>query len=707
MTPSKTQLSHPKYRPDIDGLRAIAVLSVVAFHAFPKWAIGGFTGVDIFFVISGYLISTIIFENLDKGTFSFSDFYARRIKRIFPALFTVLIACYFFGWVALLPDEFKQLGKHFVAGTGFVSNLVWWSEAGYFDNSAESKPLLHLWSLGIEEQFYLVWPFLLWLGWKRKFNLLTLTVFFAAASLYFNISGVKKDAVATFYAPHTRFWELLGGSLLAWMTLYKVNTVRLVGGKLDGWLAAIMYREKPKQDGKILSNTLSFIGLLLLAYGFWRINKEVSFPGKWAVIPVLGAVLIIAAGPLAWVNRIILSNRLAIWFGLISYPLYLWHWPLLSFARIIEGETPSRTIRIATVALAIALAWLTYRLVERPLRSEGYSSRIKTAVLAALMVIVGGMGYGTYLGDGLDFRKVAKINTTIQTGLDGGHGGNAVAGCGISIENVKKYFFGCQEDRRGSIKYALYGDSKAGALYTGLFRTSTEHGRWIFIGGNGPSGGTAPLLTNDPKYAYSSYKNQAQVALDSLTKNKEINTIVLAVSIRALFQLSDGAIGGNIAKYDYKYMDQLATSSNYHSAFDGMDKTLSILSKAGKNIVLVVDNPALPNPKDCVARTTSINLLNRVFRNTNEDCRISLSEHNNLVEPYRKLLLELKKKYPDNVEIFDPTLLLCEGSKNICGVILNGRLLYSHTDHISDYAAGLIGKELNSFLNKKSQNKNN
>lgn len=182
MTAQQTHLSHPNYRPDIDGLRAIAVLAVVAFHAFPSWVRGGFIGVDVFFVVSGYLISTIIFENLDRGTFCFSEFYARRIKRIFPALILVLISCFAFGWFFLLSDELNQLGKHVAAGAGFVSNLVLWNESGYFDNSAETKPLLHLWSLGIEEQFYIVWPLLLWFAWKCKFNLLTITIVFAATS---------------------------------------------------------------------------------------------------------------------------------------------------------------------------------------------------------------------------------------------------------------------------------------------------------------------------------------------------------------------------------------------------------------------------------------------------------------------------------------------------------------------------------------------
>jgi peptidoglycan/LPS O-acetylase OafA/YrhL len=373
MIVKQEHLSHPKYRPDIDGLRAVAVLAVVAFHAFPSWVRGGFIGVDVFFVISGYLISIIIFENLDRNTFSFTEFYARRIKRIFPALLLVLIACFAFGWFALLADEYQQLGKHIAAGAGFISNFTLWNEAGYFDNSADTKPLIHLWSLGIEEQFYIVWPILLWFAWKRKFNLLTITIFVAIASFVLNIKGIKQDMVATFYSPQTRFWELLCGSSLAWFTLYKKNAFSNLKQKLDYWLSRAIYSEKQEAEDKTLLNVLSFVGLLLLAYGFFHIHKEFSFPGKWALVPVLGAVLIISAGSNTWVNRTILSNQVAVWFGLISFPLYLWHWPLLSFARIVESEVPSRNIRLAAVVLSIVLAWLTYKFVERPLRFGNYS----------------------------------------------------------------------------------------------------------------------------------------------------------------------------------------------------------------------------------------------------------------------------------------------------------------------------------------------
>ncbi|WP_397599612.1 acyltransferase family protein [Silvanigrella sp.] len=164
----KPKLTHPKYRTDIDGLRGISILTVVAFHASSFWFKGGFIGVDIFFVISGFLISTIIFSSLQQNNFSFIEFYSRRIKRIFPALLLVLIAVYAFGWFALFAHEYKQLGKHIFAGASFVSNFILWNESGYFDDVAWSKPLLHLWSLGIEEQFYIMWPLLVWAAWKKN-----------------------------------------------------------------------------------------------------------------------------------------------------------------------------------------------------------------------------------------------------------------------------------------------------------------------------------------------------------------------------------------------------------------------------------------------------------------------------------------------------------------------------------------------------------
>jgi len=213
---------HPTYRADIDGLRALAVIAVIGFHAFPQAVPGGFIGVDLFFVISGFLISTILYENLIAHSFSFTDFYARRIRRIFPALMVVLASAYAIGWFVLLPDEYAQLGKHIAGGAGFIENFLLWHESGYFDNAAETKPLLHLWSLGIEEQFYIVWPILLWLAYRARLNLLSLTILIGGASFILNLWGtqVSPNPVATFYSPQTRFWELLMGAVLAYTTLY-------------------------------------------------------------------------------------------------------------------------------------------------------------------------------------------------------------------------------------------------------------------------------------------------------------------------------------------------------------------------------------------------------------------------------------------------------------------------------------------------------
>ena len=375
-------LSHPKYRADIDGLRAVAVLSVVGFHAFPVWLAGGFVGVDIFFVISGFLISTIIFENLDQNRFSFLEFYGRRVRRIFPALAVVLLACLVFGWFALLADEFAQLGEHVAAGAGFVSNLVLWSESGYFDNSSETKPLLHLWSLGIEEQFYIVWPLLIGLVHRRRKALVPATVaLIGLASFAMNLGTVFSQPVAAFYSPLSRFWELLVGSGLAYVTLYHPQFGRRIGAPY--------------------ASAWSIGGAALIGLALLLLDKTSAFPGWWALLPTVGAALLIFAGPQAWPNRVVLANRAMVWFGWISFPLYLWHWPLLSLARVVECGEPTRNVKIVLVLAAIVLAWLTFRLVERPLRF-GTAGKAKAAGLVLVMAAIGAAGYFIFAHDGME-----------------------------------------------------------------------------------------------------------------------------------------------------------------------------------------------------------------------------------------------------------------------------------------------------------------
>lgn len=458
------QLAHPKYRADIDGLRAVAILSVVGYHAFPLSVQGGFIGVDIFFVISGFLISTIIFESLSRNSFSFIEFYSRRIRRIFPALILVLTSSFIFGWYALLSLEYRQLGKHIVGGAGFISNFLFWGESGYFDNAADTKPLLHLWSLGIEEQFYVIWPLLAWLAWRKKINLLAIIIAIATISFSLNIGKINGDAVAAFYSPLTRFWELMIGSILAHLTLHEQTRLIQFNLRLSIWLSGISIIQPTRNKAKLFKNVQSLSGALLILFGITFINNKSHFPGWWALIPTLGATLIISAGGQAWLNRKILSHPVLVWFGLISFPFYLWHWPLLSFTHILEGEIPKTWIRIIAVILSIALAWLSYKLIEKPIR-VGKHGKQTTILLIILMSGIALAGYITYKREGLKFRAVVIKNADIYPNIP------AQSNQPSQCSNEKKYAL----VNKFCTKYiadnaqktiVLWGDSSTGAWQT-------------------------------------------------------------------------------------------------------------------------------------------------------------------------------------------------------------------------------------------------
>ena len=332
-----TTLAH-NYRPDIDGLRAVAVLSVVIFHAFPDeaWLPGGFIGVDVFFVISGYLISKILFSEIEQHRFSLASFYGRRIRRIFPALAVCLAAVLAYGFVVLLPSELAQLGKQVFFGASFLSNFALWSESGYFDRAATSKPLLHLWSLGIEEQFYILWPPLLWIAFKLKAAIGRLIVGLLVASFAVNIALSLTDTSSDFYLPVSRFWELLAGAALAWRP-----DINLKAG---------------------LKHVISLAGIAAILMSARLFASEMHFPGWLALLPVAGSVAVILAGSNAVVNKTILSNRVAVSIGLISYPLYLWHWPLIAFSYVIRGKPPTSSygLRNCDRELAVSLGHVPF-----------------------------------------------------------------------------------------------------------------------------------------------------------------------------------------------------------------------------------------------------------------------------------------------------------------------------------------------------------
>ena len=383
------------YRPDIDGLRAIAVMMVIGFHAFPSVFKGGFVGVDVFFVISGYLISTILLRSLSQQTYSLIGFYRNRIKRIFPALLAVLIFCLITGWFLFTAVEFKQLGKHVGAGSIFLSNIVYMSERGYFDMASETKSLLHLWSLAVEEQFYIVLPPLLWYLHKTKTKALEIVVMIAVCSFLIALFATS-DPTVRFYAPQTRVWELLLGTIIAWYEYRCVNQPQANGRAVQFVFVSVSKRP----------NFFSILGVALLISSVIFINRQQATPSVWTLIPTIGASLLIIVGMRGWFNRTILSSRLFVSIGLISYPLYLWHWPILVITTIVEGTRPSIAHRLVAIAVTFVLAIMTYLFIERPIRF-GRKENLKTALLVALMICVGGFGYAVYREDGYPQRAFA------------------------------------------------------------------------------------------------------------------------------------------------------------------------------------------------------------------------------------------------------------------------------------------------------------
>ena len=270
----------------------------------------------------------------------------------------------------LWPDDYGRLGKHTAAGSGFVSNLVLWQEANYFDVASDTKILLHLWSLGIEEQFYLVWPALIWIARRLRLNMFALFAAILVASLIYCIRTTPSNPMAAFYSPAARFWELAAGSVLAQLNFSNPRAARLIENTVATTVSSALFFKQGKIDREATyRNFLSVVAMVVIFSSIFMIIGLDQFPGSWALLPVAGSYLAILAGPNAWLNRLLLSSPALVWIGLISYPLYLWHWPPLVFARHYYGSQPTPAlVRVALIAFAVCLAWLTYRYVERPIR---------------------------------------------------------------------------------------------------------------------------------------------------------------------------------------------------------------------------------------------------------------------------------------------------------------------------------------------------
>jgi peptidoglycan/LPS O-acetylase OafA/YrhL len=358
----------PAYRPDIDGLRAVAVTMVITYHLFPRLLPGGFTGVDVFFVISGYLITQLIQAGLQSHTFSLVGFYQRRVRRIVPALLVVLAACFAFGWFVLLPNEFRWLGEAILWSAPFLANVFYAHVTGYFDPGADYNLLLHLWTLGVEEQFYLLWPLLLIVAVRYRVTVSVL-VAVIAASLAISLWGARYAPVTHFFLPGPRAWEFAIGALLA---TWENGGYRTPGSRLSG----------PPSESAAQSWALA--GLVLIAAGALSLSAENTFPGGWAVIPAGGAALLIAAGSRSLVNRRLLGIMPVVFLGRLSYSLYLWHWPVLAFTRAIWGPELSPGALAGVIVVTLAAAFASYHTVEVPLRRGAFGRAAVPALLAGL-----------------------------------------------------------------------------------------------------------------------------------------------------------------------------------------------------------------------------------------------------------------------------------------------------------------------------------
>jgi peptidoglycan/LPS O-acetylase OafA/YrhL len=623
------------YRPEIDGLRAVAVLLVIIVHAFPDSLKNGFIGVDIFFVISGFLITGIIGTQLQASSFSVVDFYIRRANRIFPALVLVLAACLAFGWVSLFASEYQRFGRSAFSGAAFGANINAFLEGGYWDIDAKLKPLLHLWSLGVEEQFYLVWPLLLWAVWWRRGLLVASLATVFLASLCWNLWSVDSNQPAAFYLPLARVWELAAGGLLA-----------------------IADQHRPifaTRTGSLLRNGSAILGIALIAAALLIPIPPEQFPGKYAILPVFGTVLIIAAGTRAWPNAI-LSNRWITYVGLISFPLYMWHFPVLAYSRILENGEVSPEYLWVGIALTFLLSAGTYHLVERPIRNHSrWRGRIAFS-LTGLLIAVGTVGYFVYVQDGFESRYAGVLSESSD----------------LPITPITS-----------DSKLVVLGDSNAGHLAPGLSAIYGKQLQMVASPGWPFLIGTAYRPTVTLASSWNGTPEMTNDALEEIINDSTVDVVVISNQYMM-----------------YYYRDLLAEQSDPMSgtgaeAYEaGLRRTVQYLSEHGKKVVVFKSIPTRGEVGSifaCASRALPIP------RRRPMACDRPLSEIAETRSDYDRVVEESVKGL-NNAWIFDPLPVLC--SDQACPIEKQGILLYQDMSHLSADGSTLIGAELSKLVQR-------
>ena len=650
-SPNARTTTHIKYRPDIDGIRALAVLSVVVFHAFPTALSGGFIGVDVFFVISGFLITSIVTGDVDKGAFSYATFYARRIKRIFPALLVVLGVALSLGWAIQVSDEFSSLGRHVIGSAAFFENFMLLKEPGYFDSRSETNPLLHLWSLGVEEQFYIVWPVIIGLVWRLRHSLAFVIILaIALVSLGISETWVFVHPMAAFYSPVSRFWELLAG----------------------GFVALFLVGDRNFTPGVAARNIGAGIGLAAIVVGLFVIDQQTRFPGLWAALPVLGTCLLIWAGGTSWINRTILAHPGAVWLGLISYPLYLWHWVLLAYGRLVFPRGLTTLGALALVGLSVLLAWATYRFVEKPFK-RGRMPRVAVPVLCFGMVAIVGVGYLADRALEPRLAHTALNGTDFERSRDSDGSCAKLLGLPATAEEV------CQtKSSRPDVLIA--GDSHAMALNSAaLVGKSTMN--TLLIAGHSCRVSTSVVQTPEGRQSWGN--NCAAITQDIVAAAhlNAIKTIVIATNGPTWSDDSARtAIGPATSPHTYVFRDTTGhVLSKEQADFEGYRSLIATLLATGKKLVFVIDVPGLKSdPHDCFTRLPFAKRAS---------CDIPIGEVVKAQRGYRAFVDTLAAEFP-TMTIFDATKAICTDAS--CPASDADGYFYFDTHHLSAHGSARV-----------------
>jgi len=643
------------YRPDIDGLRAVAVSGVLLFHAFPTAFPSGFLGVDVFFVISGYLITGILMRALIDEHFNLKDFYTARIKRIFPSLLLVLVFVAFAGWFYLLPEEYSKLGRHIAGGGAFIANILYWNESGYFDAEASSKPLLHLWSLGVEEQFYIVFPIVLFVVYRsiRRISIVMWVV--AILAILLAMISHKGDAVAQFYSPLSRAWQLCCGVLLALWEMLRPK---------DRAASVDLLKRLP----------LSLLGLLLIVLALLG-TKDIVLLNIWpGLLPVIGAMLVVADGPLGWGNRSLLASRLAVRLGRISYPVYLWHWPMFAMAHILTGRHPDAWIGCSLLAASVFLGWVSAKWVEGPLRHRE-SPHVAPALLASMGCVVL-LGWTINQQAGFPNRAVS-IGQLAE--FEYGLHWQGWVDCDAIKTNAA--MGGCKQINSGQdAEVLVIGDSHAGHLASGLRDQYQKRDVGVAV------------LLHAGCFPYRSVNISGQrffecpddamtQALDYAERNMKVKVVVLA---------GYAALHVHGHRFHETVADDAAKRAARIQALDlGFRQTVRRLLDSGKKVVFVIDNPELlVDPKACVERP---------FPFGHPECAIDVTAEQTQVrnQDFDMLVAQHSNDFPQ-VQFFSARSVFCDDA--ICRARKGHELWFASRDHLTPAGSRRVAVGLNALI---------